>query len=149
MGAALLSSIPVLALGSLIWLTIAGAVSVSMYQRRVPAALVRPAMGLRLGALSGVFAFAITALISALRFTSQGNELRQLLQEQMQAQIAKTPDPRSQEILRELMAKVGTPEGMAAFFLWMLVLIAVVFLLFSALGGALGASASLRRRGLR
>jgi hypothetical protein len=86
--------------------------------------------------------------MSTMLFATQGNQLRQLLEEQMQVQIAKTPDPRSQEILQQFMAKLGTPEGMATFFLWVLVVIALLFVLFSALGGALGASMSSRRRGL-
>jgi len=147
-GAALLSSLPFLALGSFIWLTIAGAISVSMYQRRVPASVVRPGTGMRVGALSGVFAFAVTAILSTVLFATEGNELRQAFEEQMQVQIAKTPDPRSQEMMRQLIAKIGTPEGMATFFLWILVVIAVIFVLFSGLGGALGASRSARRRGL-
>jgi len=103
-------------------------------------------MGMRIGALAGVFAFVITAVMSAVLFATEGNQLRQLLGEQMQAQIAKTPDPRSQEILQQFMAKLATPEGIATFFLWVMVVIAVLFLLFSALGGALRASMSGQRR---
>ncbi len=147
-GAALLSSLPFLALGSLLWMLLAGALSVSMYQRRVPSAVVRPGTGMRIGALAGVFAFVITAIMSTVLFATEGDQLRQLMEEQLRASMAKAPDPRTQEIMQQFMAKLATPEGLATFFLWVMALIAVVFVIFSAAGGALGASLSARRRGM-
>ncbi|MFZ0707345.1 MAG: hypothetical protein WAM71_17225 [Candidatus Korobacteraceae bacterium] len=141
-----MSSLPFLALGSLLWLLIAGAVSVSMYQRRVPSALVRPGMGMRIGALAGVFAFVITAILSTVLFATEGNQLRQMMEEQLRASMAKAPDPRTAEILQQFIGKLNTPEGLATFFLWVMALIAVIFILSSAAGGALGASFSARRR---
>lgn len=146
-GAALLSSLPFLALGSLLWLLIAGALSVSMYQRRVPTAVVRPGMGMRIGALAGVFAFVITAILSTVLFATEGNQLRQMMEEQLRASMAKAPDPRTAEILQQFIGKLNTPEGLATFFLWVMAFIAVIFILSSAAGGALGASFSARRRG--
>jgi len=147
-GAALLSSLPFLALGSLLWLLLAGIMSVSMYQRRVPSAIVGPRMGMRIGALAGVFAFVITAITSTVLFATEGDQLRQMLGEQLRASIAKAPDPRSQEIMQQFISKLNTPEGLATFFLWVMALIAVVFVILSAAGGALGASLSARRRGI-
>lgn len=117
-----------------------------MYQRRVPAAVVRPGTGMRIGALAGAFAFVITAIMSTVLFATQGTQLRELMEEQLRASVAKAPDPRSQEIMQQFIAKLGTPEGMATFFLWVMLLIAVIFILFSALGGALRASMAARRR---
>jgi hypothetical protein len=68
------------------------------------------------------------------------------MEEQLRASIAKAPDPRSQEIMHQFIAKLGTPEGLATFFLWVMLFIAVIFILFSAAGGALGASMAARRR---
>ena len=62
--------------------------------------------------------------------------------------MAKAPDPRSAEILQQFIAKLGTPEGMATFFLWVMAFLAIVFIVFSAAGGALGASISARRRSM-
>ena len=144
-GAALLSSLPFLSFGCLLWLFLAGALTVSMYQRRVPGALIRPGMGMRIGALAGVFAFIITAIMSTVLFTTEGDQLRKVMQDQMRASMAKAPDPRSAEIMQQFINKLGTPEGLATMFLWILVVIAIVFLLFSAVGGALGASFSSRK----
>lgn len=145
-GAALLSSLPFLAFGSLLWLFLAGALTVSLYQRRVPGALIRPGMGMRIGALAGAFAFVITAIMSTVLFSTEGDELRKLMQDQMRASMSKAPDPRSAEVMQQFINKLGTPEGLATVFLWVLLVIAVVFILFSAVGGALGASYSSRKR---
>ncbi len=120
--------------------------TVSMYQRRVPSAVVRPAMGMRIGALAGVFAFVITAVMSTVLFTTEGDQLRKAMQDQMRASMEKAPDPRSAEVIQQFINKLGTPEGLATVFLWVLVVIAVAFIIFSAAGGALGASLSSRRR---
>jgi len=47
------------------------------------------------------------------------------------------------------MANLNTPAGLATFFVLVLVLMAVVFVVFSAAGGALGASMFVRRRDMR
>jgi hypothetical protein len=104
-------------------------------------------MGMRIGALAGVFAFAITAILSTVLFATEGNQLRQVMEEQLRASMAKAPDPRSAEILQQFISKLNTPEGLATFFLWVMVFIAVIFVIFSAAGGALGASFAARRRG--
>lgn len=147
-GAALLSSLPVLTFGCFIWLFVAGAWTVSMYQRRVPTGSVRPGMGMRIGALAGVFAFIITSIMSTVLFATEGEQLRKMMEEQIQGRLTAAPDPRSQEVMQQFIAKLNTPEGLATIFLWVLVVIGVIFVVFSALGGAMGASFGARRRGL-
>lgn len=141
-GAALLSSIPFLALGSLLWLLIAGALSVSLYQRRVPTAIVRAGMGMRIGAMAGVFAFAITAMLCAAVFATAGNQFWPTMQEQLQASIPKSADPQTVETLQKVIASLSTPQGLIMLLLWT----GVIFVIFSAAGGALRASLSTRRR---
>jgi hypothetical protein len=131
-----------------LWLLIAGGLTVSIYQRRVPSAIVRAGIGMRIGALAGVFAFAVTAILSTVLFATEGNQLRQMVEEQLRASMAKAPDPRSAEMLQQVISKLNTPEGLATFFLWVMVFIAVVFILFAAAGGALSASIAARRRGV-
>jgi hypothetical protein len=148
-GAAVLSSLPVLGFGCCLWLLAAGVISVYLYQKRLPGTLIAPGMGMRIGALAGGVAFALQAVMSTLLFATEGDQVRKALEEQLQASMAKAPDPRTQEILHQFMAKINTPDGMATFFLWVLVLMALVFVLFCGAGGALGASMTARRRGLR
>jgi len=147
-GAAALSSLPVLALGFCIWIFLAGAVSVSLYRRRLAGRLIRAGSGMRIGALAGVFAFAMNAITSTLLFATEGDLVRKAMEDQMRNSVAKAPDPRTQELLQHLMNKLSTPEGMATFFLWVLVAMAALFVLFGAAGGALGASLASRRRGV-
>lgn len=124
-------------------------ISVYLYQKRLPGTLISPGMGMRIGALAGGVAFTLQAVMSTLLFATEGDQVRSALEEQLKASMAKAPDPRSQEILQQFMAKINTPDGMATFFLWVLVLMAIVFVLFCGAGGALGASMTARRRGLR
>ncbi len=149
LGAALLSSLPFLAFGCFLWLAIAGAMAVSMYQRRVPTTVVRPGMGMRIGALAGGIAFVVTAIMSTVLFATEGDQLRKMMDDQLRASMAKAPDAHTQEVLRQFIAKLGTADGLATFFLWVLLVIAVVFIFFSALGGALGASRSSQQRRFR
>lgn len=149
LAAALLTALPVLSLGCCLWLLGAGALAVWLYQRRVSGALVSPGMGMRIGAVSGVVGFVATAIWSVVRFTANSQEFRTALQEQMEKAVASNPDPRAQEIMRQFMSNLNTPQGLATFFVLVLVIMAVVFVIFSAAGGALGASMFARRRDLR
>src|SRR5271166_781379 len=61
-GAGILSVVPIVKLGCCLWLLGAGALVVVLYQRRTPGTLITPGMGMRLGALTGVFAFVVYAV---------------------------------------------------------------------------------------
>ena len=147
--AAILTAAPVLSLGCCLWLLGSGALAVFLYQRRVPGAFVTSGMGMRIGAVAGIIGFVATTVWSVFRFTAKSGEFRTALQEQLDKSIAANPDPRSQEILRQFMNTLNTPQGLATFFVFMLVIMAVVFVVFSAAGGALGASMFARRRNFR
>ncbi len=146
--AAVLSAAPVISLGCCLWMLGCGALAVFLYQRRIPGAYVTTGMGMRIGALAGAIGFVASTAWSVFRFTADSGEFRSTLQEQMQKSIASNPDPRAQDIMRQILEKLNTPEGLATFFVFMLVLMAIVFVIFSAAGGALGASMFARRRDL-
>ena len=150
-GAAILSAIPIVSLGCCLWTLGAGAVSVGLYQRRVQGTLITPGMGMKLGALAGVFAFVIHAIVNTVSFVAfrSSSEFRRALQEQMDKQLANSPDPRAQQIMRQMFDWINTPQGMATFMVLILVLLAVMFVVFTAAGGALGASMFGRRREFR
>jgi hypothetical protein len=140
---------PVLGLGCCLWLLGAGALAVWLYQRRVPGALVTPGMGMRIGAVAGAIGYVATTIWTVLRFSSNSQEFRTAMQEQMEKSLAANPDPRAQEIMRQFMGNLNTPQGLATFFVLILAIMAVVFVIFSAAGGALGASMFARRRDFR
>ena len=149
LAAALLTAVPVLSLGCCLWLLGAGALAVWLYQRRAPGTLVTPGMGMRIGSVAGVIGFVATTIWSVVRFTTNSQEFRTAIQVQMEKSISANPDPRAQEIMRQFMTNLNTPQGLATFFVLMLAIMAVVFVLFGAAGGAFGASLFARRRDLR
>jgi hypothetical protein len=147
--AAVLSAAPVISMGCCLWLLGAGAMSVFLYQRRVPAALVTPGMGMRIGAVAGVVGFVASTFWLVFQFARNSQEFRSALQEQMDKSIGSNPDPRAQDIMRQLMNNLNTPQGLATFFVLLLVIIAIAFVVFTAAGGALGAALFARRRDMR
>jgi len=102
---------------------------------------------LKLGALAGVFGFALNAVMSTLSFVflREGN-FRNLMEQQMRRTIERSTDPQAEKVLRQFMDYLSTPQGMATFFVGVLVVLAVSFVVFTAAGGALGASMFASRR---
>jgi disulfide bond formation protein DsbB len=129
----------------------AGALAVALYQRRVPGTPITPGMGMKVGALAGVFAFMINAVVTTVSFlTFRSNpDFRQAMQDQMQKQMASNPDPKAQEMVQRMMDWISTPQGMATLIVVIVLFLAVFFVLFCAAGGALGASMFGRRREFR
>lgn len=146
---AVLSGIPILNFGCCLWLLGGGALAVWLYQRRIPGAIVTPGVGMRIGALSGVFGFLVTTILWVVMFVKDNQKFRTVFTEQMEKSLAQNPDPRTQDTARQFMEYVNTPEGLATFFMFALVIMAVVYVVFSAAGGALGASMFARRRNSR
>jgi len=114
----------------------AGFLCVLFYRRRCRAALVTPGLGAKLGALTGALGFGILAAILALAAVFG---LRQQLQDNflkvLQEYAANSSDPRVAQVLE--MSK--TPEGFTLLMTVFLAMTLVAFLIFSGLGGALGA----------
>lgn len=150
-GAAILSAIPIVSVGCCLWMLGAGALAVGLYQKQVPGTTITPGMGMRVGALAGVFGFLINAVVTAVSFVAfrTSNEFRRAMQQQMDKQMAGNPDPKVKEMMQQMLAWMSTPQGAATLVVIALLFVAVVFLIFTAAGGALGASMFGRRRELR
>ena len=120
-----------------------GALSVLLYRRRNPAANLTPGMGGRLGAVSGALGFGIFAILTSVEMLvfRSGGQLRAALLEAVQQSAARSSDPQAQQLLEYL----KTPQGLALVMVLGLIVMFVAFLVFSSLGGALGA-ALLRRK---
>ncbi len=147
-GAAILTSIPIVSFGCCLWMLGAGALSVSLYQKRVPGALITPGMGMKLGALAGVFGFlvnGVVSLISLVALRSSG-DFRLAMEEQMKKQMSGNPDPKVHEMMQRMLDWMNTPQGAATMIGLVLIVMAAVFVIFTAAGGALGASIFRRRR---
>ena len=150
-GAAILSAVPFVSVGCCLWMLGAGAISVRLYQRRVPEASVTPGMGMKLGALTGMIAFAVNAAVTVVSFVAlrSTGEFRKALDEQMQKQMASNPDPKVQEMVQRMMDWMTTPQGAATLIVLVLLFMAVMFVVFCGAGGAIGASMFGRRREFR
>lgn len=150
-GAALLTATPIISAGCCLWMLGAGAFAVSLYQKRVPGTVITPGMGMKLGAFTGVIGFVVNAVlttVSFLTFRARG-DFRQAMEEQMQRQMSSNSDPKVQEMMQRLVEWIATPQGVATLIVISLLVLAVMFVLFCAAGGALGASMFGRRREFR
>ena len=86
-------------------------------------------------------AFVLLMALQMLVMRSSG-QLRALMQQVVEQAAAQNADPRAQEVLQRL----TSPEGLAIMLTLVLVLAFFAFLMFSSLGGALGAYLIRRRR---
>jgi hypothetical protein len=142
--AALLMFIPLGAFG--LGMTAGGILAVLFYRRRIPAAQITPAMGARLGAVSGALGFAVFAIFTAVAVLvfHSGGQLRAELLEAIQQSAARSSEPQAQQVLEYL----KSPPGLALMMGLGLALMFLIFLILSSLGGALGA-VLLRRKDRR
>jgi zinc-ribbon domain len=122
----------------LFWMLACGAFGVALYHRQNPETELTRGVGARIGAVAGVIAFAIFAVMTSLQLllTRSSGTMRTLLLAAIEKSQGANPDPRSQELLQ----KMTTPEGLAIMVTFAMVLLFFVFLGFSAIGGALGSS---------
>jgi hypothetical protein len=124
-------------------MVIGGTLSVVFYRRRLPVANVTPWMGVRLGMVSGILGggiFAALLSIGAVVFHA-GDAIREKLMEGMQQAAARNPDPQAQQVMEFF----KTPQGIVVLLTICLIGVLLAFIIFSGLGGAIGA-ALLRRK---
>jgi hypothetical protein len=121
----------------------AGILAVVFYRRRVPHAVLTTGLGVRLGALSGVLGFGMLIVLVSLgtAIFHFGPQIHQRILEAVQQAASRSSDPQAQQAV-ELMK---TPQGLALFLLFALVLTLMACLIFSALGGTIG-TALLKRK---
>lgn len=139
--AAVGTSVPVIPLAMLCMFA-SGGLAVTLYRRRVATQTVTPWMGAKLGVLSGGLGFGLLALLSALRLfaASERSELRAAFREKMQEAMANAADPDVRQAMEQFRNYISTDRGLVLMVILFLGIAAVFFLVFSALGGALGAA---------
>jgi hypothetical protein len=108
-------------------------------------------MGMKIGALTGLFGWLLNAMVTALTFVvaRSSGDMRQMMEEQMKKQAASSPDPKVQQAMQQIIGWISTPQGMATMLVLILIFMGVIFLFITAAGGALGASMTGRRRDFR
>jgi hypothetical protein len=139
--AAVLMLIPLGAFG--LGMISAGVLAVLFYRRRNPGGTLSAGMGARLGVVSGVIGFGISAVFTAIEMLvlHNGGELRAFLLEAIEQSALRTSDPQAQQVF----SYFKSPPGLALVMALGLVVTFFLFLIFSSLGGTLAATL-LRRR---
>jgi hypothetical protein len=139
--AALLMMTPLAGFG--LGMLIGGGLSVVFYRRRMPVARVTPGMGARLGLVSGILGGGIFAGLLSIGIVAfhAGDSIRDKLLQEMQAAAARNPDPQAQQVMEFF----KSPSGVVLLLSMALIGTLLAFVIFSGLGGALGA-ALLRRK---
>jgi hypothetical protein len=118
-----------------------GALAVSLYRRkRGPYIEVAPRDGAKIGALTGLGAYVVFAIIQGLAFLAKPETVRNLISQAIQHAQAQNPDPKLQEIY----SKFASPEGMALMMTLIMAMFFIVFIGLSSVGGAIGAAVSRR-----
>jgi len=120
-----------------------GFLCVLFYRRRVPYANPGPGMGARLGAVSGALAFVLFGVLTLLEsaILRAGSEFRSVLLQALDQAASRNTDPQAQQWFQYL----KTPPGLIVVMVIGLTSMFFAFLIFSSLGGAIGA-AMLRRK---
>ena len=125
-------------------LPLGGFLSVLLYRRRSMGDDPRPRAGFRLGAFTGLFAFGLLVVLTAmttLAFHAQGNMHANMVQIIQQAQ-ARSADPQAKQAFDYFL----TPQGMAFMMIFGFAFMCILFVLLSGIGGAIS-GLLLRRKG--
>ncbi len=124
-------------------MVIGGSLSVVFYRRRLPVANVTPWMGARLGMVAGILGAGIFAALLSIGSVvlHAGDAIRAKLMEGMEQAAARNSDPQAQQIMEFF----KTPQGIVVLLTVALIGILLGFVIFSGVGGAIGA-AMLRRK---
>ncbi len=137
------SLISTLPFAFLVGLPLAGVLAVRFYRRGPFFREVPPRAGFRLGALSGVLAFAMLVVVRTVSVAASGGgrDFRQGLVEAVHRAQATNPDPQVQQVFQFFL----TQQGLTVLMVLSLVFTGVAFLLMAGLGGLVSASISRRR----
>jgi len=124
-----------------------GTIAVYAYRRRVPGAVLGLGSGSWLGALSGFIGFVVFGALVTLEIVllHRGGELRRAFFDSLDKAV-QSADPQLQQQVQTIVAQFKTPEGMAVFFIFASIVVCVIFVFFSVLGGAIGSSITRREQ---
>jgi len=139
--AAVGTAIPVIPLAMLCMFA-SGGLAVTFYRRRAGQQPVTAWMGAKLGVAAGGLGFGLLAVLSTLRLfgAKERDVLREAFRAKMQETIEAASDPQVRHAMEQFRDYIGTDQGLILMVLIFLAVAAVLFLSFSALGGALGAA---------
>jgi hypothetical protein len=124
-------------------MVVAGGLAVLFYRRRTPLEELTPTMGARIGAVSGLFGFSILLLLTGIMtlLSPDRIQLRQSVEMALEQAASRSSDPQTQQAMEFF----KTTQGMAVVVIFGVIIMLMIFLAMSSLGGLLGA-VLLRRR---
>jgi len=113
-----------------------GFLAVVFYRQRWPGSAIKPAAGVRLGALSGLLGFAISSLfqVVVVVFLHKGAEVRDQLMKVIDQAATRTTDPQAIAMLQRF--KSG--DGLELLMIFIVFFLLMTSILLGVLGGALG-----------
>lgn len=125
-------------LGFLAWMLGGGMLGVIIYRRRQHLAYITSGMGARLGAMAGLMGFVIFGLLSLVQMLAMrgSGQLQAALEQALKASAARSGNPEAQQMVQQFL----TPEGMRTLIVLGIVLMLVLFLALSTVGGAIAAA---------
>jgi hypothetical protein len=130
------------------WTLGGGTVAAFLYRRNSDQFVVPISLGFRTGLLTGLVAYAVNLVaFLAQLLAGRSAEIRHYLAEQMQKSISESgADAQTAAALQRFVESMQTPEGFAIIITLSLVMLGIGFVLFTGLGGAIGASILRRNR---
>ena len=114
-----------------------GVFVVALYRRRNPAVILSPGTGAKLGALSGLIAFGILAILSgaSMAVLHSRGELQSTLTEVLDQAAARTSDPEALAMIQQF----KNPQGLALVMVASMLGALLLFVAISSVGGAITA----------
>lgn len=122
----------------LLALILAGALAVRLYRARTRTS-VAPLMGAKLGVFAGLFSFGLYSLAVIGMFTAGRGMIQQSMREAM-AMSSHNVDPQTLDVMQKMVEQMNTPAGLATMCVLILVILFGISMIFTAIGGALGAA---------
>ncbi len=119
-----------------------GALAVLLYRRNLGGALPAPGAGAKIGAASGAFGFLFAAVMAIATLVYRPAEVRQGMLDNLSQMVGRGYDPQKVAQVQDL---VKTPDGLAFFVSFGLVVMLVVMVAGASIGGALYAAWARRR----
>jgi hypothetical protein len=139
----LIASITQLPALALLVVPLGGAFSVLLYVRSNNKQPVSAGAGARLGAVTGLFSFAVYCLIAVAELSSsQRGEILNTVRKSLEDAAAQSSDPQAHNLVQMIM----TPAGIAMLLVLAAIIFLFIFLVLSSLGGAAGAAMLKRGR---
>jgi hypothetical protein len=130
-------------LGFIVWMLGGGMLAVLIYRRRQHLGAMTTGAGARLGARAGVMGFVIFGLLSLVQMLAMrgSGQLRAALEQALKTSAERSGNPEAQQMVQQFL----TPEGMRTLIVLGIVLMLVLFVAVSSLGGAIAAALSRKR----